>query len=296
MSPPAKTIRAYDFRRTDLLERVDLQAIEGMVTAFVRSATQLLTSTLRHPCTLALERVDQVTWGEAGEELEQGFYAFVFSLPPMAGQGVLAIPTEEALALVDLRLAGTGDEDYSGRVPSDIDQSFLAPIVSGVLAELATAFHRAQATTPSLDGQEGNIQFVSIAAPAEMCTVARCMLTVAERPCRESVLCLPSTTVRALLDALRNRAPAGAANRPDRFSDDARRRIMEVPLDVVFQFPSFSTTPADLLMLQVGDRLGLGHPKGRPLEVRAEGKLVALAEICSSGVHKACEITEEVTK
>jgi hypothetical protein len=42
--------------------------------------------------------------------------------------------------------------------------------------------------------------------------------------------------------------------------------------------------------------LGLGHPKGRPLEVRAEGLLVALAEICSSGVHKACEIKEEITK
>ena len=56
------------------------------------------------------------------------------------------------------------------------------------------------------------------------------------------------------------------------------------------------TTPAELLTLQVGDHLGLGHPKGRYLELRAEGKLVALAEMCSSGVHKACEIQEEVTR
>ena len=32
------------------------------------------------------------------------------------------------------------------------------------------------------------------------------------------------------------------------------------------------------------------------IEVRAAGLLVALADICSSGVHKAFEIKEEVTK
>ncbi|MCL4552068.1 MAG: FliM/FliN family flagellar motor C-terminal domain-containing protein, partial [Candidatus Marsarchaeota archaeon] len=77
---------------------------------------------------------------------------------------------------------------------------------------------------------------------------------------------------------------------------DTHRRLLDIPMDVVFQFPSILTTPAELLTLQVGDSLGLGHPKGRPLEVRAEGILVALADICSSGVHKACEIREEVNK
>lgn len=102
--------------------------------------------------------------------------------------------------------------------------------------------------------------------------------------------------VRMLIDGLRNRTPPGGDSRPDGFAGVTRQRIMEVPLDLVFQFPSFVTTPAELLTLQVGDNLGLGHPKGRPLEVRAEGKLVALAEICSSGVHKACEIKQEVVK
>ena len=89
---------------------------------------------------------------------------------------------------------------------------------------------------------------------------------------------------------------AGGTMEIDSGAQGTRRRLLEVPFDVVFQFPSFATTPAELLTLRVGDSLGLGHPKGRPLEVRAEGLLVALAEICSSGVHKACEITEEVTR
>ena len=295
MSQSEKTIREYDFRRTDLLERVDLQAVEGMIKAFTLSAAQHLTSTLRQQCTFALEKVDQVTWGDLTGELEHGRYFFVFSLSPLAGHGVLAMPTEEALAIVDLRLAGSGDDDYSDRVPSEIDQAILAPSIEGVLGELGRSFGRAQVTQPSLDSQEASIQFASIAGPAEMCIAARCEFTIADRPPCQALLCLPSTMTRMLVDGLRNKASVGET-RPGVVAVAARRRIMEVPLGLVFQFPSFVTTPAELLTLQVGDSLGLGHPKGRPLEVRAEGKLVALADICSSGVHKACEIVEEVTR
>jgi flagellar motor switch protein FliM len=296
MTQPTKSIREYDFRRTDLLERVDLQAVEGMLKAFSRSATQQLTSALRQQCRFSFEKLDQLTWGDLTDELEHGMYFFTFSLTPLSGHAVLAIPTEEALAVVDLRLAGSGDDDYAGRVPSDIDQAFLAITVEGLIGELATAFGRVQATTPVLEAQEANIQFVPVAASSEMYTAARFSLAVAGRPPCEALLCLPFPLVRTLIDGLRTRAPVGGEIRQDALAADIRQRISEVPLDVVFQFPSVVTTPAELLTLAVGDYLGLGHPKGRCLEVRAEGRLVALAEICSSGVHKACEIKEEVTK
>jgi flagellar motor switch protein FliM len=296
MAGQTKVVRPHDFRRTELLERVHLQALAGLLESFTRSATQQLTSTLRQPCTFVLEKLDQVTWRDLAEELERGMHFFTFSLPPLAGRAVLAIPTEEALAFVDLRLAGSGDDDFSERVPSEIDRAFLAPIVELVLGELSNALSRVVGTVPTLEAQERNVQFVSIATPSEMCMAARLPLTVASRPTREAVLCLPFAMVRMLIDALRSRTMVADEGRRDSLGTRTHSRLLEVPLDVVFQFPSFVTTPAELLTLRVGDSLGLGHPKGRPLEVRAEGLLVALAEICSSGVHKACEIKEEITK
>jgi flagellar motor switch protein FliM len=294
MSQPTKTVRTHDFRRTDLLERVSLQAIGGLLETFARAATQHLSSTLRQQCAFGLEKLDQVTWRDLAEELENGMYFFTFSLSPLAGRAVLAIPIEEVLAIVDLRLAGAGDDDFSGRVPSEIDQAFLAPIVEGLISELGQALARVQACTPLLEAQEGNIQFVSIASPGEMCMAARFSLAVASRAPSSALVCLPFPMVRMLVDGLAART--SLETRQETMAESTRRRLFEIPLDVVFQFPSFATTPAELLTLRVGDSLGLGHPKGRPLEVRAEGLLVALAQICSSGVHKACEITEEVTR
>jgi flagellar motor switch protein FliM len=296
MMQTTKTVREHDFRRTELIERVHLQALQGLLEAFTRSATQQLTSTLRQHCAFSLEKLDQVTWRDLAEELERDMYFFTFSLSPLSGRAVLAIPTEEVLAFVDLRLAGAGDDDFSGRVPSEIDQAFLAPIIEVMVGELSNALSRIQVTVPLLEAQEGNVQFVSIASPAEMCMAARLSFAVAARAPRQAVLCLPFSMVRMLIDALRNRTAAGDQSRRDSVAEGTRHRLLEVPLDVVFQFPSFVTTPAELLTLRVGDSLGLGHPKGRALEVRAEGLLVALAEICSSGVHKACEIKEEITK
>ncbi len=295
MIPIEKDVKSHDFSRGDVIERANLQAMQKLLETFAHSATQKFTSTLHQPCLFEFQRLDQLTWSDIVEEFEAGMYFFTFSLPPLEGRAVLAIPTEEVLALVDLRLAGSGDDDYSGRVPSEIDQAFLAPIIEDFICELGNAFARIQSTSPMLEAQEGNVLFVSIGAPSEMCIVIRLTFFVASRHQREALICLPFEMVRTFIDSLKSKTALVEKGRRESLLD-THRRLMDVPMDVVFQFPSILTTPAELLTLQVGDSLGLGHPKGRPLEVRAEGILIALADICSSGVHKACEIMEEVVR
>lgn len=291
----SKDIRIHDFRRGDVLERANLQTIERLLETFARFISQKFTSSLHQPCVFELSKLDQVTWGDLIEEFEHGKYFFTFSMAPLSGRAILAFPTEEVLALVDLRLAGSGDDDFKGRIPSEIDQSFLAPIIEDFIGELGTALSRIQSTFPLLEAQEGNILFVSIASPSEMCMVIRLNFFLADRSPKEAVICLPLSMVRGLVESLETKSTL-VGGPGDAYAADTRSRLLQVPLEVVFQFPSIATTPSELLTLKVGDSLGLGHPKGRPLEVRAEGVLVAKADLCSSGVHKAFEIVEEVTK
>jgi flagellar motor switch protein FliM len=296
MTPTRKEVRNHDFRRTDLLERQDLQTLHGLAESFARGATQRLTTLLHRPCKFELKSLEQVMWRDLVEEFRDNKHLSTFSMAPLVGRGLLALPVDEALAFVDLRLAGTGDDDFNGRLPSDIDKAFLAPIITDLIGELAKSMARIQAINPWLEGQDDSVEFVSIAGPRETCIAIRLALTTANRPVREAVVCLPFPMVRILFDILQARAVSSGEDRGDSSSLEVRRRLREVPVELVFQFPSFVTTPAQLLTLQVGDVLGLGHTKGRPLEVRVEGQLVGLADICSSGVHKACEIKEEVMK
>lgn len=295
ISSENKVIKAHDFSRGDTIERAHLQAIKRLLDGFARTTSQKFTSSLHHHCVFEIKQLDQLPWRELIEEFETGMYFFTFSMHPLPGRAVLAMPTEEALALVDLRLAGPGDDDFSGRVPSEIDQAFLAPIVEDLLGELRLAFARLYSTSPVLETQEANVLFVSIGSRSEACLAIRMSFSVAERDVREAVICLPIQMVRMLVESLKSKTSLIDEAQKETLAD-LNKRITEVPLQVVFQFPSILTTPAELLTLRVGDTMGLGHAKGRPLEVRAEGVLVALADICSSGVHKAFEIVEEVTK
>ena len=296
MSQNVKEVRNHDFRRTDLLDRQDIQTLHGFSEAFARSAGQRLSAILHRPCSFELGSLEQVMWRELAEELRSGMHFFSFSLAPLARRGVLAIPMDEVLAFVDLRLAGSGEDDFTGRVPSDIDKAFLAPIVGELLNELAKTLARIQTLVPAIEAQDNNVDLIASGDAHQTCVAIRMALTTANRPVRETVLCLPYPMVRLLFDLLHTRSIASGEGREDSPFHDTRRRLRDVPLELVFQFPSFITTPAQLLTLRVGDNLGLGHAKGRPLEVRVEGLLVGLADMCSSGVRKACEIKMEVTR
>lgn len=294
MSAPQTQARLHDFKRTETLERVHLHAMSVMLDSFARHASARLSTVLRQPSVLALRSLDQMTWGEISNNLASGLHFLTFSLPPLAGQGVVAMPTAEALAVVDLRLAGTGEEEYSERVLTEIEQELLAPVAEGIIDELAKTLARLQPTTPTLDMQEANIQFVSVAPPTETCLAAHLAFTLGNRAECEIVLCLPFMMMRQLADVMRTRpghlSDGAAASR----TMDVRHRLHDVPVDLVLQFPTFNSTPDVLMTLAVGDELHLGLPTDRPLEVRVDGVLVARATIGRSGLRKACAITEEV--
>lgn len=294
MTPASRDIKTHDFHRTDLLERSELQMVSSLLEDYPRTISNRFSAVIHQSSLFEMVAIDQLTWRDLVEAFEVGTYYFSFSMPPYAGRLVVALPTDEVLALVDLRLAGSGDDDFSGRAPSEIDQAFVAPLIGELVSELAKAVVRYQTVIPELESQVGRAELVSFVSPNDMFIVVSLDFEIANRSRRRGLLCLPFSMVRLIIDTIQSRTAPSAGSADD--SSVALRRLREVPLQLVFQFPSFVTTPAQLLTLRVGDSLGLDHPKGRPLEVRVEGLLVALADMCSSGVHKACEIREEVTK
>ncbi len=294
MTTVDKPIKPHDFRRGDVVERVTLQTLEGLFQTFTRSLTQKFTGLLHHPCIFEITRLDQMSWGDITPEIANGMYFFTFSMHPLPGRGIIALPAEEVLVLVDLRLSGSGDGEFSDRMPSEIDQSFLATLMDDFLGEFGGAIAKFQQTMPNLEAQEGNLLFINASGAADMFMVIRLGFSLAERAPQAGLICLPFDMVQQIIGALHAKGLIAKDRETSAHLAAARKKLMEVPLEVVLQFPSFMTTPEELTSVQVGDTLSLGHLKGRPLEVRAEGLLVALAEVCSSGVHKAFEVHEEI--
>lgn len=294
MTVTDREIKVHDFRRGEVVERVTLQAIEGLCETFARTTSQKFTALLHHQCIFEISSLEQTTWGDLAQELQDGMYFFTFSMHPIPGRGIIVIPTKQVLTLVDLRLAGSGDEDFSGRVPSEIDQAFVAPLIEEMIGEFGEAIAKFKKTSPVLESQEGNILFVNLSNNADMFMAVKMEFSVAKRPREKALMCLPFEMVLAIIDSLHEKKDTGMDLNGETVAKILWTRLGKVPMDVVLQFPSVKARPRELLELKVGDVLTIGHPKDRPLEVRADGILVALGEICKSGMHKACEIKEGV--
>ena len=142
----------------------------------------------------------------------------------------------------------------------------------------------------ALEAQEGNVQFVSVASPAEMCMAARFSFTVANRTLSHALICLPFPMVRMLVDSLQARTALGDDVRQVSMADDTRRRLFEIPLDVVFQFPSFVTTPAELMFT-----IWMVQPCTKPPEAPAAGSVTASEAVTKSTAAVSAAITSSTT-
>lgn len=287
-------VQVHDFTRVEILERNQYGVVEEMFEEFAKDAAVSQTALFRQPVTFEFHDMFERTWSEVMHRISDPVQIFTFSLSPLAGTSLLILPTTEALAMVDIRLAGDGQEDYEGKQLTDIEQELLVPVMGNMLDGLSKALSELQATTPFVGKQFDELDTVTTIAGPDSCLAARFSISVAGRPTKEMVVCLPAETLRQLAEIIRKGPGQQVAMDPRAAALHIARRLRDVPFDVILQFPSFVTTTERLLSLSVGDELHLGHSSELPLEVRAEGMLVARATIGRSGLKKACAITEEV--
>ena len=283
----------HDFRRPEGLTRAQRELVDAAFVRFSALADDVLTNLMRAPTTLALEEVAESSWGDLVASRDDHPISVPFSLKPLDGTCVLVLPTATGRVIADLRLGGTGADDSTDPLGT-VERGLACQVAYGVLHHLHGAFADLLPMTVQPVDTEGEDGTEELLDPEELCLVAHFTLTLDGRPpCRVDV-CLPSPTTRGMVEALRARLAQMEAGRTRPPTSQATERLAHVPLEVTLQFPAIATTAESVLQLAVGDELALGVATSEPLEVRAEGLLVARATIGRSGDRKACSIVEEV--
>ena len=297
---PTETFRSgdvevvlHDFRRPEGLTRPQRELVEAALARFSEFADDELTIMMRRPTTLTLEGVDESTWGDLLAARGDGPVPVPFCLEPLEGTCVVVLPTTTSRIIADLRLGGAGVDG-----PPDplgvIERGLASQVVYGVLARMHASFLELIDVSAQPAETDPDADPIAVLAEDDLCLVAHFTLTMEDRPPAAVDLCLPPPTIRGMVESLRARLALLESGRQRPPTSQATERLAHVPLEVTLQFPTIATTAESLLQLAVGDELALGIPTSEPLEVRAEGLLVARATIGRSGDRKACSIVQEV--
>ncbi|MDP9394569.1 MAG: flagellar motor switch protein FliM [Actinomycetota bacterium] len=285
--------KLYDFRRPTKLSREHTRALQIVFETYAKQATTVLTTSLRAVAQVNLASIEQLTYDEYVGMLSNPTLMCLLSAEPLAGAGVFEMSGPIAMTVVDHLLGGPGSESQPQRVLTEIEYSLVRGVIERLLGELRYAFEPIVRIDPQIVGIEYNPQFAQVASAADMVLVASFDLRVGSQECLATIM-LSFNAVHARLEAMSGQIVASARERRAReaAAEAMADRIQDVHVGVAVEFAPVMVRPSELLCLEVGDVLPLGHKTSRPLAVRAADVTFAHGVAGSQGKRLACLVVE----
>jgi flagellar motor switch protein FliM len=288
--PSEAGYRVYDFRRPTRLSREHVRILEMALDTLSRQWTTLLTTQLRSVCTVTFASVEQLTYDEYVSSLSTPTSLFVLELDPISGAGMLDVSVPVAMTVVDHLLGGPGREDQPERTFTEIEGMLLHSVFERALAELGYAFEGVLPLSAHIARTETSPQFAQAASPSDGFLVAGFELIVGSQSCL-TTLALPFGDMFTALE----KALQGTSSSRERADREAARRqvsarLAETPVEVSVVVGPTLVRMADVVNLQPGDVVRLGHPISEPLAVTSAGMTFAHAVPGSEGARMACLI------
>ncbi|MBZ5604245.1 MAG: flagellar motor switch protein FliM [Acidobacteriia bacterium] len=262
----AAVLEALDFSRLDRVPSAQLRAVHTLYEDFARSLSANLSAYLRNTAELSVASLDQTSYSEYLEGLASPTCLAYVSLKPHDGAMVMEISTQLAFMLVELLLGGPAKEAPSfEREITDIEKGILQGAMRVVLSEMQQAWKRIDEIRFALVALAGEPQTIQVVAPGER--VLSITLDVKIGPAAGVVrLAIPSGLFKRLRGRFEQNGPA--PQKADGSEQD-RTRMTQLISDATLAFEArlepTRVSAADLVDLEPGDVLMLGHALDRPV-------------------------------
>jgi flagellar motor switch protein FliM len=277
----------YDFRRPIKLSREHVRTLQIAFETYARSCGTLLTTRLRVVAQVNLLAIEQLTYDEYVSQLSVPTILSVVTVEPLPGSMLLELPLSTAMASIDHMLGGPGGAQPERQL-TDVEMPLLRGLLDGLLGELRYGFEQLVEIRPKLGPIEYNPQFLRALSPSDAVVVASFEVKVGAE---ESVgtICLPFATILPVLDTddsveltEAERAARRTAHR------NLTAGLASAPIDVAVRFRSIRMRTDDIVDLQPGDVVPLGHAASLPLEITVNETTFAYAVPGNQGSRLAC--------
>lgn len=292
-----ETLAAYDFRRPLKLSREHLRTLQLAFETFGRQTGTLMTSALRSVCFIDLIEVEQQTYNEYVDTLDELTYLTVFSAEPLQQPGALEMPLAVVMTLVDKLLGGPGTGGQPQRQLTELETAVVSGLYERLVAEVRYAFASIVTLEPVVKGVEYNPQLAQLAGSSDAMVVARFLLRMGEVEHPVSV-CLSFAGLLPFLSAADGSDVVSERERLEReqSSHHLAAGMQLVPVDVAVRFRNTAADPMELSGLQVGDVVKLRHPAAAPLDVVAADVVFAHASPGAQGPRLAALVVASPTQ
>ncbi|MFI5953575.1 flagellar motor switch protein FliM [Cryptosporangium sp. NPDC051539] len=282
----------YDFRRPTKLSREHARTLQMTYETFARQYTTLLTSSLRAISQVSLVSIEQLSYDEYIAQIGNPTLLTMVTLDPLPGITLFELPLDMALACIDHLLGGPGGPQPQRQL-SEIETVLFRGMLDRVLGEFRYSFDAVKKIEPKAGAIEYNPQFAQAAAPSDPMVVVSLEVKVGSQECI-ATMCLPFAAVMLALQKVDEALALTPAERAAK--ETALRNVtgglLGAKLPVVVRFGVTQMYPEQIVALEPGDVVSLGHPVNRPLTVSTNGITLAHAVPGNHGARLACLVVD----
>ena len=266
---PRSDAQVYDFRRPHRVSKDKLRALEAMYERFAKSLEGWLIGRVRGQVTLALQSVEQYSFGEFTLSLSTPCSSYVFDISDSGGQqGVVDFGAEFAYFLVDRLFGGSGTPTILERALTPIERMAVRVVAERVLANLAEVWQDYVELDLAISGFESIPEILRAANPEDPVLVAN--LEVVAAGTRSLVLvCLPFPVLEKFFagGSERKVTIVGSAREQEANRARSERALRAARVPVHVRLPDFQLSMRELASLSEGSVLATGLARTAPLEV-----------------------------
>lgn len=291
-SSRAVTVESYDFRNPSKFTREHGRILDHHLETFADQSATLLTARVRIPTSQELESLQQSTYSAAISDFPEDTVLLVASLAPLDVAGLVHIPRELAMLLIDFQLGGAGADEQPERGLTEIEALLIDEAGEQIIAALKYSFEGVIEWNPSLASHVSSPELAHAAAPGDQVLVATFTLDFREEQFR-IVLVLPLAPILPFLDqALAARRAARSTQDQARFKSAIEGRLRRAPVTVNVRLRPTVGRLEDFMGIKVGDVFDLAHPVNAPWQIASSGVIFAHGIPGSEAGHVAIRVVE----
>ena len=292
VTDPERQVHPYDFQRRDALERARLRLLQPVLDVLTHRIAATLTSLLQTPVKVEVGELEQQRWDEYVASLPEPTFLTGATAVPTGGRVVLHLPLPLSMAMVEIRLGGSGEGAIPERSLSEIEQRLVGEVAVSVLAELPGALAPAMNINMGAISSVASSMYLPGSTPSEMCVLVLLHFELNERVSQDASLCLPMLMLLPLLDAIERLDKVEVAEEAGTAPTRVRERLLATDVEVRVHWPEVWLPPEELLSLVPGDVVRLHRARSMPIAMSVGGTHYCDAVPTSRGKSVACMVVE----
>jgi len=269
----SKKIRNYDFRRPNKFSKEQLRTLQMIFENLSRSLTSFLSGYLRTIVNVTVVSVDQLTYYEFSNSLNNPVFIAIIDAAPLEGLFLLEFNNNTTYAILDRILGGMGKGELLDRDYTEIEISLLTKIVKQMLSLFKEPWSNILDINPSLIRVETNSQFAQIISPNE--TVALCTLSIKINE-TEGIMnfCMPHLTLEPIVPKLTTKFWFSSMKKEEKVNPELiKSKISKTYIPLTAQLGSTTITVKEFLDFEIGDIIMLDKHFKEPVDIIIDKKV-----------------------